>query len=160
MALKFSAPQCPLRCRSISAISTTQSRFLSESFSSTYPPGERKSCSSSSEVKNIPQNSKVCLQVSQTEKCYRRDHMSSETGNVKYVSVNRKNRGKKFTHNVMTSRPSIFLDLLDRLHWQRPVLVRTPTGKNGESTQKTVFLNWRGQEIRSKSPVAFISTAA
>lgn len=87
-------PKCPLRCRSISAVSTTQSRFLSESFSSTYPPGERKSCSSSSEVKNIPQNSKVCLQVSRTEKCYRRDHMSSETGNVKYVSVNRKNRGK------------------------------------------------------------------
>ena len=66
--------------------------------------------------------------------------MSSETGNVKYVSVNRKNRGKNFTHNVMTSRPFIFLDLLDRLHWQRPVLVRTPTGKKwGEHSKNSLF---------------------
>ena len=55
-----------------------------------------------------------------------------------------KNTSEKCTHNIMTSRPSLFfpssffLDLLDRLHWQRPILVQTPTGKKwGEHLKRS-----------------------
>lgn len=103
LGLKFPAPLYPFQRRSVSGFSTALSRLLSESFSSTYPPAERKSCSSSSDEKNITENSKVCLQVLPTQKSYHTDHMSSETGSVNYVFVNRATLCEECTHISMTS---------------------------------------------------------